>query len=169
MKRLHPGHNVLGDCIVSKTFPMRAEDPPGIYLGRDSVGKPVYITYWTAIEIAQMVGYPPLEVVEQLQEDYDSLNVEHSECAANIEQFAAEHVETKYIELLEKTKGEILESQERTYRSLRDASKFGTDPSADRAAKLVGGKGSSEGARGADTGDAASKPASSAKPRANTL
>jgi hypothetical protein len=167
MDRLSEAHNVTGDCLVSRRFPMRAEDPPGIYLGRDSVGKNVYLDYWTALEIAQMVGYPPLEVVEQLKEDNDALVAGNAELVDSVEQLAAEHVEAKYIELLEKTKDEILESQERTYRSLRDASKFGSDPDAGRADKLVGGKGSPQSTRGADNSASPGQSASAKRAGSN--
>lgn len=169
MKRLSEAHNVTGDCIVTRRFPFRQEDPPGFYLGRDSAGKNVYIDYWTALEIAQMVGYPPLEVVEQLKEDNDALVAGNSELHNSVEQLAAEHVEAKYIKLLEQTKDEILESQERTYRSVRDASKFGSDPDAGRADKLVGGKGSPEEARGANNLATPGQSARAKRATTNTL
>lgn len=146
MERLQPDSNIQGDCIVTKAFPNREGDPTGVYLGRDSRGLPVYINYWTALEIGMLVGYPPIEVVEQLQLDYDQLKVDYQALEEHIEVLASESVDNRFIELLNQTKDEILEKQERTIRGLRDASKFGTDPSAERADKLTGGKGSSQGA-----------------------
>jgi len=154
MKRLHAGWNVQGDCIVSHRFPLSEADPPGVYLGEDSRGQDVYISYWTALDIAQMVGYPPIETVEANAARVDELEQKLADVEAQIDELVDSHVDQKFIKLLEQTKGEILEEQKRTVRSLRDSSKLATDPDASRTAKLVRREGSSTRARSSHPGDA---------------
>lgn len=158
IKRLHDGFNVQGDCLVSKTFPMRETDPPGLYLGRDSAGKPVYITYWVALEIAGLVGYPTPEVYEANLAHIASLEQQLVDLEADFDRAVSEHVDNRFIELLAQTKGEILEEQKRATRSLRDASKFATDPDTSRTAKLDGGEGSEASPRGKNSGHVAIEP-----------
>jgi hypothetical protein len=67
IKRLHEGFGVGEDSCISGIHPMRASDPPGVYLGNnpESLSKGLYITYWEADEIAQKIGFPHIGVYEE--------------------------------------------------------------------------------------------------------
>lgn len=158
MKRLVTGYNVTGDCVVSNRFPLAESDPPGVFLGLDSVGKDVYITYWTALDIAQLVGYPPLEVVEATQMAVDELAEDLDHMRQNVETLAAESVQADYIAMLKEAKDDLLEEYKRTALGLRNANKFASDPDSSRTAKLGGGEGSSKSTRGEDSRNAPSEP-----------
>lgn len=79
IKRLYDGYPVQDDSFISGRFPLAlgdAPDPPGCVLGLNPFNPAVelYATYWDMLEIAMAAGYPPLEVVEQLQVDVDKLS-----------------------------------------------------------------------------------------------
>lgn len=74
IKRLHEGFGIGQDSCISGTHPMRPEDPPGLYLGRNpaALGEGLFITYWEACEIATKIGYPMPEVYEQQKAEIDA-------------------------------------------------------------------------------------------------
>lgn len=88
VKRLHDGFGIGEDCCVSGRHPMRAEDPPGVYLGAnpESPSKGLFLAHYIAEEVAQKLGYPPLAVYEAQKELLDQQVAEISELERRLDE-----------------------------------------------------------------------------------
>lgn len=141
--RLKPGEMIAeDDSFVSGIHPMRESDPPGFFLGYnpDVPGKPMYITWWDATEIATKMGYPMPEVYEAQLAHID----EQARYIAELEQTlngAVNDLQMKGImKAIQNTKKETLDAIQGYAAAVRARTgDVGSDADVAKAAARVGG------------------------------
>lgn len=144
MKRLHENFNVQGDCCVTGNVVSRGTEhnnPAGVYLGPnpEALGKDLYITFWTAVEIAHLIGYPMPEVYEQMQQDLEDQEQEIADLKRKLnDEIHTEQVQAVFTKIDNRTK-EILHAIEgRQSADGSDGSK--PQPAPRKPVKRAGGK-----------------------------
>lgn len=125
VKRLHENFNIDADCCVTGSYPNMEHAPFGVYLGQnpEQPARGLYLTYWSAVEVALKIGYPDPAVQETLLKELDerNLRIEELERQLNeeVNNLAVKALQTHFDNRIK----ELADGQERAFRGIRDAAK----------------------------------------------